>query len=258
MDLQDELEQPPMATFDVVLDPEGDGGFFRYQNGPGEVQRRHLVDRGNSLVVQGELAEVVHGKLSPDSDDEATLVVTDFHFVPSKASRRFKSAAITLRFEAEASADSAVEVVEISPKESKSPGGLSGTIRLEGRPYGPKNTARWIVSEKDEFGIPRRIRTVTLLRRKARKEGGNARFLAEVEIKTKVDFASTAEAAFDSLLGRTPKDEPVIFDPEHPSTTTRFGTESLDNVDLSELSAHTRPPPPVYSSKTFDKTERQK
>ncbi|KAF2269527.1 hypothetical protein CC78DRAFT_612482 [Lojkania enalia] len=267
----------PLPTFQVVLDPEGEGGFLRYQNAPGEVQRRHLVDRGNSLVVQGELVEVVHGKLSPSGDD-GSILVTDFHFLPSKNSRRFKYAAVTMRFESDDPSVADVEVLDIAPKghqsllpttktveltrsananissgtivnaeaglgwelkestEKQHQTTLSGTIRLEGRPYGGKNTARWTMSENksQKAGIPTLLRTVTLLRRKQKKEGQVARFQAEVDIKCSVDFASSLEEGMDGLFGRIPKDDAVIFDPNQPPTTVKFSTEELAKQNLSE------------------------
>ncbi|KAF2798983.1 hypothetical protein K505DRAFT_232070 [Melanomma pulvis-pyrius CBS 109.77] len=270
----------PLPSFQVVLNPEGDGGHFRYENAPGEIQRPHLVDRGNSLVIQGELVEVVHGTLSPNGD-HGTIIVTDFLFLPSKNSRRFKYAAITLRFESEDPSASEVEVIDISPKGHQSmlptnktveltrsanasvTGGtvvsagaglawepkesqdktfetvLAGTIRLEGRAFGGKNTARWTTSENPEAesGIPTLLRTVTLLKRKEKREGGNMRFKAAVEIRCKVDFVSSLGEGRNSLLGRIPKDDPVIFDPKEPPTTTVFGTEELRAQNLAQHSA---------------------
>ncbi|KAF2113699.1 hypothetical protein BDV96DRAFT_601177 [Lophiotrema nucula] len=270
----------PLRSFDVVLDPEGEGGHFRYQNAPGEVQRRHLVDRGHSLVVQGELVEVVHGKLFADGDD-GTLIIAEFHFLPSKNSRRFKYAEIRLRFEAGDTSASEVEVLSIEPlghhslppttklveltksvnanvtggtivqasaglgwerKESQEKTRqttITGTIRLEGRSFGGKNTARWTISENpnDNDGIPTLIRTVTLLRRKLKKEKGNFRFQAEVAISCKVDFASTLGEGRDRVFGRIPKDDPVIFDPGTASAQSTIDASELAKQNLFAHSA---------------------
>lgn len=266
----------PLPTFQVILDPEGEGGSLRYQNAPGEVQRRHLVDRGNSLVVQGELVDVVHGRLSPLGDD-GTIIITDFHFIPSKNSRRFKNAAVTLRFKSDDPAAADVEVLDSAPKghhsllattetveltksananiaagtvvtagaglgwelkhstEKKHQTTLSGSIRLEGRPYGGKNTVRWTISENpsQKTGIPTMLRTAVLLRRKQKQDGDAVKFLAEVDIRCSVDFVSSLEEGVDSLVGRIPRDDPVIFDPTQPPTTTTFDIEELAKQNLT-------------------------
>lgn len=101
--------------FHIYLHPEGDNGSYRYRNGPGEVQRPHLVDRGDCLVVLGDLLEVVHGSLS-QGGDPATILIVEFQFVPSKNSRRFKGASITMRFESEDPSNCDLEIVDIAPR----------------------------------------------------------------------------------------------------------------------------------------------
>ena len=68
-----------VSLFEIDLVPVGEeGGELRVKNRHGnEVQRQHIVDRSNSMVVQADLVDVVHGKLSDDGD-AATLVVLDF------------------------------------------------------------------------------------------------------------------------------------------------------------------------------------
>ena len=66
--------------FDIYLEPADDsGGQLRVTNhGGNEVQRQHIVDRTNALTVQADLVEAVHGSLSDDADELATLVIMDF------------------------------------------------------------------------------------------------------------------------------------------------------------------------------------
>jgi hypothetical protein len=72
-----------ITSFPIVLDSEDDGKYH-IKNSLGEVERKHLIDRGSSIVVQAEsiwqprqnkaetdfvsssLVEVDHGKTSPN------------------------------------------------------------------------------------------------------------------------------------------------------------------------------------------------
>ncbi|KAI9698835.1 MAG: hypothetical protein M1820_007342 [Bogoriella megaspora] len=268
------------SSFQIFLDAEGDGGEYRYSNRPGEVQRPHIIDRGDCLVVQAELSEVVHGTLTPNGE-RATILVTDFIFLPSKSSRRFKTASISMRFESLDDTAGDIEVTDIAPRghfslhrttkqveltrssNASLQGGtivtgcagigwekkekedrvdhttLSGTIRLEGRNFGGKNSARWSMSEnKAQFsGIPTWLRTVTRLRRVEKQSDAKTRFSAMAEVKCSVDFASSMEESRDRLLGRIPEDDPVIFDPGEKPTTSVFDVENLGSVDLDAHSS---------------------
>jgi hypothetical protein len=68
------------SLFEINLTPIVDeGGELRVKNRDGkEVQRIHLVDRTDALVVQADLVDVVHGKLSEKDAAAATLIVLDF------------------------------------------------------------------------------------------------------------------------------------------------------------------------------------
>ncbi|KAL9636666.1 MAG: hypothetical protein Q9164_002685 [Protoblastenia rupestris] len=268
--------------FEIQLDPVGEGGSYRYKNAPGQVQRPHWVDRGDTLVVQGELVECLHGRIS--GSDLGSLIIAEFRFLPSKNSRRFKNATIAMRMKSEDPSSADVEVINVSPqghfsmvpttkqleltrsanasiegsgapikpvvglswelKESTEKidrTSLTGTVRLEGREYGGKNTARWTLSENStqKTGIPTLIRTGILLKRREDRPGSNERFQAEIEIRTTVDFVSSIGEGTDKLFGRIPEDDPIIFDPKEPPLTEKFDVDinNLASKDLTELSA---------------------
>ncbi|KAH0545483.1 hypothetical protein FGG08_000484 [Glutinoglossum americanum] len=260
-------------SFIVDLRPTGDeGSTYHIRNAPGgEIQRSHLVDRGSSLVMQGDLVQVLHGVLSPGGAP-ATLVVVDFNFVSLELSRRFKSATVTLRFtDARSRINQDPEVVGIAPfghfsmhptlkrEELRRSAGLSakgggvaaveaglgweltetietqdcttlsGAIRLEGRNYGPKDTARWVFMENatQKSGIPTYLRTAILLKRK-----DNSQFIATLEVQAKADTVSTVRG----LFGRVPKHDPVIFDPNQAPTSGDFDLENLGSCALKDFS----------------------
>ncbi|KAI9779171.1 MAG: hypothetical protein M1839_007706 [Geoglossum umbratile] len=264
-----------MQDFVVDLCPTGDeGATYHIKNAPGgEIQRPHLVDRGSSLVVQGDLVQVLHGTLSPDGAP-ATLLVVDFNFVSMELSRRFKSAKITLRFaDARSRFDQDPEVIRIAPcgyfsihptqkreevkrsvNLSAQAGGavagvntgfgweltesverqdqttLAGTIRLEGRTYGPKDTARWVLMENvtQKSGVPANLRGAILLKRK----NFDDQFIATIQIEAEVDLISSTR----SLFGRIPKDDPVVFDPNYAPTSEGFDLDNLEGYALETLS----------------------
>jgi hypothetical protein len=65
------------------------------------IQRSVVVDRHSSYAVKALLASVIHGYKSPDSDIPVSLIILEFSFIPLKATRRIKSAKISLQFKAE-------------------------------------------------------------------------------------------------------------------------------------------------------------
>ncbi|KAI9741629.1 MAG: hypothetical protein M1834_000013 [Cirrosporium novae-zelandiae] len=85
--------------FEVDLEPLGDeGAEFCLKNEPGQLQRSSVVERGNALVVQCKLAEVVHGLLCPDSNIPCTLAIFEFNFQPTRLKRRFTEVNISIVF----------------------------------------------------------------------------------------------------------------------------------------------------------------
>lgn len=266
-----------VESFCILLD-ESKEGAYHIKNGPDEVQRRHVIDRGNELMVQADLREVIHGCLSP-SGQPASLIITDFQFIPGKSNRRFRSATIIMRFAA-ITDSSAIdpEVFDIAPKGHFSiqptkkaveltrsanvslqggAGGLStggglgwelkessdkedrtsisGTMRLERRSCGAKNTAQWVLMENhtQKTGIPTLIRTAVLLRRAP--TAADQQFQATVEITASVDTVSSLENFRDRVFGKVPVDDPVIFDPTIVAIKSDIDEDNLGNVELASL-----------------------
>jgi len=280
-------DSEPLGFSIKLLRMGSEGSAFRTQNTPGEFQRENLVDRSSDFVVQGGLVNVIHGSFSPGGD-EATLIVAEFRFHSSKASRRFRQANIELLFSgsrahtSDGSRDP--EVVKVSPmgKNSLNPtyesqelkrtigataevnggsllpvkvGGnviwedsksfdkeyratVTGVMRIEGRNYGSKNQANWVMLENksaaNRDGIPTLLRTAILLRRKYA-----GIFTATIQIKTKVDTKNSIYSKLENLLGKTPKDDPVFFNPDLPPMGTVPSDMEIGNLsgyDLGKLS----------------------
>ncbi|KAH6851064.1 hypothetical protein B0I37DRAFT_127793 [Chaetomium sp. MPI-CAGE-AT-0009] len=252
-------------TLVLELNQEGEGGAYRIKNVPGEINRSTIVERGESLVVQADLIAAIHGKAIDKEAPKgapATLVVTDFWFIPGKHSRRFTWAKITFTFQGENGA-AGPAVVNMAPKGHYSlhpmpvqvekersiglsleapigpvtPGvsvqwglktayektdqvSLSGFTRTLGRDFGPKNSAVWTLAENatTSSGIPTRLRTAVLLKRKVHQ----TRFQATVDIEVDADLVSKTGFVIKRLLGKVPVDDPVVFD----------ATVSLENEEV--------------------------
>jgi len=280
-------DSEPLSFSINLLRTGSEGSAFRTRNAPGEFQRENLVDRDSDFMVQGDLVNVIHGSFSPGGD-EATLIVAQFRFLSSKASRRFRQATIEFLFSSSLANTSESfrdpEVVKISPigKNSLNPtyefrelkrtigatvevnGGsllpvklegnaiwevgksfdkeyratVTGAMRIEGRNYGSKNQASWVMLENrsaaNRDGIPTYLRTAILLRR---KYGGI--FTATIQIKTKVDTRNSIYSKLENLLGKTPKDDPVFFNPDLPpmgDIPSDMEIGNLSSYDLGKLS----------------------
>ena len=97
-------ESAESTGFTILLEEEGAGGVdlkfdIKATNHSGEEQQQHLIDHdiGGSLVVLGDMIQVVHGTLSTEGSP-ATLLVVRFEFQPAKNQRRFKSVAVKITF----------------------------------------------------------------------------------------------------------------------------------------------------------------
>lgn len=114
---------------------------------------------------------------------------------------------------------------------------VNGIVRIEGRNYGAKNQARWDLLENASRGdgIPSLLRSVILLKRK-----GDEHFAATIKIKAKVDALHSLQSRWQDLLGKTPKDDPVFFNPDLGplgDIPTDMDIENLSSYDLAKLSA---------------------
>ena len=96
-----------MASFAIPLMPnagdnddvQGTSGEFRLQpEYEGQVEQPNLISYGTSLHVQADLVEVVHGYLR-NKEDPATLIIIEFQFTSTHASRKFRHVEIIYQFQ---------------------------------------------------------------------------------------------------------------------------------------------------------------
>lgn len=116
----EEEEDEDENVFDISLDPAGDeGSSFRTRNDPSApYQRANVTERKGALDIRCTCLDVVHGLLSPEAQELATLIVLNFKFDSRKTARRISAVNITLRFAPEHPGDPEPEVFQIAPYDS--------------------------------------------------------------------------------------------------------------------------------------------
>ncbi|KAI1325406.1 hypothetical protein F5Y16DRAFT_401403 [Xylariaceae sp. FL0255] len=264
---------PP--SFEIALVETGDeGSGFRTQNDPSApLQRRNIVERPGVIDVRCTSASVVHGHI--DGQRPASLMIYDFQFDTRKHARRIKSVDIKISFTSEY--DDELEVKKISnkgrmslnritQKETITKGGeanagfsvsgaqlggnwkwektvnrevtdavrIYGSIDLpEGRNYGCSTVARWTIMENAllKEGVPAFVRTAVLLARGR----GDEEFCGSFEIRSEINMAGKLD--FGRVFGKTPKDDPVRYDPTLPPENTLVDCDikSLGSIDIQSL-----------------------
>jgi hypothetical protein len=258
-------------------DEHDEQSTYRTQNDPTRpYQRTNVVERKGAVDVRCVAVDVVHGYLSPDGDP-ATLLVYDFRFDPRKRARRIAEPHMNFTYaSADSSVTTDPEVLKIAPRgrmtlvptsqqetatvtgEANAGGGalgatvggsvkweksvsretsdataVVGSIDLVGRNFGASNGVSWSLLENKsvETGVPAFLRTAVLLRR----ADEDTEFHVAFKIRALADLRSSLERVF----GRTPKDDPILYDPSLPPTNRlrKYDVENLSDIDLDELSA---------------------
>lgn len=272
------LPQVGAFTLDIGLSQTGDAGSsYHFQNDPSDpLQRKNWTERKSDVDIRTTCVDVVHGVLNVQNPVFCTLLVLEFRFNPRKHGRRILSADIELRFSGnKAGGGSDVEVAQISPmgRLSLVPSSLEETTSVEtevsagsasslpvdvgagwkwsksvsktvndaaiivgsidtlGRTWGKKNSASWTLMENrmTKTGVASMMRAAVLLHRADEEP-----FTCEFKIKAKADW----QTSLKNLLGSTPPDDPVFFDPTLPSTNNlqEYDELALGSLDLESLS----------------------
>lgn len=126
---------------------------------------------------------------------------------------------------------------------------LVGTTRQEGRDFGDDNAASWHLFENttQKTGVPTAVRASILLKREHDRP-----FQCIFKMKLKLDFKSSLENAFNTVMGQRVIDDPVLFDPAKKPTKRQlelFDVGKLASTDLRLLSS-------VISKTVLDDTVR--
>jgi len=236
-------------------------------------ERQSVVDiRASCLgVLHGEL-----DPQDPSNPVPCTLLLLEFRFDPRKPGRRITWSQIKLKFSSMEVGQPDPEVTRIAPlgrltfaptsKEQSTTTGTEvsaglgtlcpidvgsgftwsrsvnltikdtasvvGSIDTIGRIWGKKNGASWTLDENkmSKSGVPSLLKAAVLLLR----ESDDGPFKCEFSITAKADWKTDLQ----SLFGKTPPDDPVIFDPSlEPIGSLRlYDQAAIGAIDLDSLS----------------------
>jgi len=260
-------------------DEGDEASTYRTQNDPSQpYQRSNVIERKGSVSIHCVAVDVVHGTLEPEGE-LATLLVFDFQFDPNKRARRIVEAKMSFVFastggdpapavlkiaprgrmtvvptqqtesttrSAKAEAEAGGGALGISlgagltweksvSRETSDATTVVGSIDLVGRNYGASNGVSWALIENRsvETGVPAHVRTAVLLQRAA--HASSSEFQATVTIRAQADLRSSVSR----LFGKTPKDDPILYNPSLPPThkLQHYEVDQLGKVDLQSLSA---------------------
>lgn len=250
----------------------GKNNEFHTRNDPATpFQRSTITERQGITQVQCFSREIIHGYLSPDGNN-ATLLVYDLHLDTTKKSRRIREAQVKFEFKSSNPGGSAPQIAKVAPHgsvsllatsadESKTIGyGLSAgasqfvsvessakwektvsqtkndAARVAGgflcNDYGKQVGAQWSLFENRlvASGTPRFMRFAILLDRDNDEE--------EFECKVTINASGDWKTVLGGLVGSTPRDDPILFDPTLPPTNKlrkAYDIENLASLDLDEF-----------------------
>lgn len=270
-DLDSDLEDTSVS---IGLNKTGErGSGYHTRNDPSApYQRQTVTERRGIIEVRCKSRDVIHGVLSEETGESGTLVVYDFYLDTTRRSRRIVSASLEFEFANVVPGVPSPQVQAIAPsgrvtllpstqEESVTHGaemnaGVSelganagGTLKWEktvsytatddarvtghifSDDYGKGVGASWVLHENTmlKSGVPSFLRCAILLNRGFDEN----KFQCKVRIKVEADWKSE----MGRLFGSTPPDDPVLFDPEMPSTNKlrKYDTENLGSIDLDEF-----------------------
>ncbi|KAK0654317.1 hypothetical protein QBC41DRAFT_332254 [Cercophora samala] len=269
----DEALDDASATIGLGEAGEAESGYHISNDPKQPFQRSIAVDRQQGVLeARCRSREIVHGRLSPDSDEYATFLVYDIDLDTSKRSRRITNATVEFRFNSSVRDGEAPLVHSLAPKERErrlaSTQEETITYKTEGKVeagpisianagvtigyekttskttqddarvtggtlsdnYGREIGARWRLTENSttKSGVPSHLRCAMLLSRE-----DNGPFECKVTIRLEADWKSELGRR---LVGTTPSDDPVLFNPELKPTNRLckegYDTENLGGIDL--------------------------
>ncbi|KAI5849001.1 hypothetical protein BZA05DRAFT_401957 [Tricharina praecox] len=270
-----------IPTFEINLEPNGDpGSSYRYQNEPGQIQRRIIVDRHSTFradhTVQGYFTTVLHGQYdSSDADLKATVIVASFRFLSSSEELRFRSASIEFVFQDHNDSKCGPEVCDVFPRgkidldprtaqhqtnrnfsaqagaTAIGGGNFDVTAGIEkGVGYERRNQGSLVGSCKTsgrQWG-PQNTARWAMSENKVQKNGIPTNLEVAILLKRQGDYpfraAITVSASVDSLYGTTARSRKLwgrdVIDPINFDPQTKSTGKALDDISPENLSEFSR------------------
>ncbi len=272
-EIDEDLED---ASVSIGLEATGaPGSGYHMSNDPNQpLQRRVAIERRGIIEVRCRSCEIVHGILSPEADEYASLLVYQVDLDSTKRSRRIQSAEIKFEFRSSTPSGQAPRVHSLGPdgrfsvlpttQDETVTRSAEVSVDASGLSVVTTGTsAKWekIVSRtthdearvtgstiSDDFG--REIGARWVLHENESIKSGvpsllrcamllaraeDGPFQCNVTITMKADWKSELGMRF---VGQT-VDDPVLFDPKlKPTNRLRkegYDTDNLESVDLSDF-----------------------
>ncbi|VZH95650.1 unnamed protein product [Fusarium fujikuroi] len=243
------------TSFSIGLNiSAGKNNEFHTRNDPAApFQRSTITERQGITQVQCFSREIIHGYLSPDGNN-ATLLIYDLHLDTTKKSRRIREAQVKFEFKSSNPGSSAPQIAKIAPHGSVSMLATSAEVsKTIG--YGLSAGASQFVSVESSAKWEK---TVSQTRNDAARVAGGflcndygkqvgAQWILfenkgdeeeEFECKVTINASGDWKTVLGGLVGSTPRDDPVLFDPTSPPTNKlrkAYDIENLESLDLDEF-----------------------
>ncbi|KAK0609469.1 hypothetical protein B0T14DRAFT_531994 [Immersiella caudata] len=264
------------ASVTIGLGKTGErGSGYHVRNDPEQpFQRQTVVEQRGVTEARCQSCEIIHGALSPDADQWATLLVYEINLDTTKRSRRIVSATVNFEFNSTTPGGKPPRIHEFAPsrrvailattQDQTLVRGLEASVNSSATTIvGAGVSAKWeksvskTVSDEarvtgstisDDFG--RNVGACWVLSENRSIKSGvasrlrcamllarddNGPFQCKVTINAEADWKSKVT----QLFGTTPTDDPVLFDPSLKPTNrlrkTGYDLDNLDEVDLEAL-----------------------
>ncbi|KAL7914909.1 hypothetical protein GGI35DRAFT_435558 [Trichoderma velutinum] len=262
------------TSVSIGLNKTGErGSGYHTRNDPSApYQRQTVTERRGIIEVRCKSRDVIHGVLSEETGESATLLVYDFYLDTTRRSRRIVSASLEFEFGSAVPGVPAPQVHAIAPagrvtllpstqEESVTHGAevnagvgefganAGGSLKWEKTVSRTTNDDARVTGHifSDDYG--KGVGASWVLHENPTIKSGTPSFLrcaillnrgfdenkfqCKVRIKAEADWKSE----LGRLFGSTPPDDPVLFDPEMPPTNKlrKYDTENLGSIDLDEF-----------------------
>ncbi|KAL6878818.1 hypothetical protein J3F83DRAFT_724008 [Trichoderma novae-zelandiae] len=262
------------TSVSIGLNKTGErGSGYHTRNDPSnKYQRQTVTERRGIIEVRCKSRDVIHGILSEETGESATLLVYDFYLDTTRRSRRIVSASLEFEFGSSVAGVPAPQVQAIAPagritllrstqEESVKHGaGVNAGVGEFGATAGGSVSWEKTVSRttsddarvtghifSDDYGkgvgaswtihenSTVKSGTPSLLRCAILLNRGfdDNQFQCKVRIKVEADWKSE----MGRLFGSTPPDDPVLFDPDMPPTNKlrKYDADNLGSIDLDDF-----------------------
>ncbi|KAK4446306.1 hypothetical protein QBC34DRAFT_411877 [Podospora aff. communis PSN243] len=265
------------ASITIGLGKTGErGSGYHVRNDPAQpLQRQTVVEQRGLIEARCQSLEIVHGVLSPESNEWATLLVYQINLDTTKRSRRIVSATVSFEFSSSTPRARAPRIHEFSPSrriallattqdQTVTRGLEAGVDSSAATIVGAGLSAKWVKSVSKTVTDEARVTGSTLSDGFGRNVGAswvlsenksiksgvpsqlrcamllarddNGPFQCKVTINAEADWKSK----LTNLFGTSPTDDPVLFDPTIKPTNrlrkTGYNLDNLGEIDLEELS----------------------